>query len=172
MLRYRLHGEGLLRPAEASRPPAPVLSLLVWGHVDAGSRLVLEPALVVEAPPALPQAPGPYRIAGAAADGAALFDFSFDVPVAADGDGRSGFAFALPVQPGWPDSLASITLSGPGGSFTLEEETGRPVTVLRDGPAGQVTAIVREPAAANALRGATGPGLYSRGIPEPGAWNR
>ncbi len=171
-LRYRLHGAGRLRPPETGAGGAPVPSLLVWGGVDAGSRPYLEPALVAEAPPAPPRAPGPWRIAGTTADGTALFGFSFAMPVAADGDGRSGFAFALPAQPGWAESLASITLSGPGGSVTLEPDAGPPVTVLRDGPAGQVTGIVREPAAADALRGATEPGLHSRGIPEPGAWSR
>ena len=171
-LRYRLHGAGTLREPETSATAEPVSSLLVWGGVDAGSRPFLEPALVVDAPPSPPRAPGPFRIAGTAADGTVLFDFSFDMPVAADGGGRSGFAFALPVQPGWPDALASITLSGPGGSFTLDgdEDAVRPVTVLRGGPAGQVTGIVREPAAA--LRSLTGPGLHSRGIPEPAAWSR
>ena len=99
-------------------------------------------------------------------------DFSFDMPAAADGDGRSGFAFALPVEAGWEDALASIALSGPGGTATLDGDAGRPVTVLRDGPAGQVTGIFREPAAAEVMRALTEPGLFSRGIPEPGAWGR
>ena len=172
MLRYRLHSAGRLRAPQAGTTREPVPSLLIWGGRNAGSAPYLEPAFVAEAPPALPSAPGPWRIAGATADGTALFEFSFDMPVAADGDGRSGFAFALPVRPGWPESLASIALSGPGGSFTLEEDAGPPVTVLRDGPAGQVTGIVREPAAADALRTLTEPGLYSCGIPDPDAWSR
>ena len=169
-LRYRLHGAGTLR----EEPPEPEPSLLVWGGVDAGSRPFLEPALVVDAPPSPPRAPGPHLIRGADGDGAALFEFTFGMPVAADGDGGSAFAFALPARPGWADRLASITLSGPGGSFTLDGDGAavRPVTVLRGGPAGQVTGIVREPAAADALRTLTGPGLHSRGIPEPAAWSR
>ena len=171
-LRYRLHGAGRLRLAEGREPATPVASLLIWGGVDAAAQPYLEPALVVEAPPALPQAPGPYRIAGTAEDGTVLFEFSLDMPATADADGRSGFALALPVQAGWPEALVSITLSGPGGSFTLDEGGDRPVTVLRGGPTGQVTGIVREPAAADALRGATEPGLYSRGIPEANDWSR
>ncbi|MDE0372144.1 MAG: hypothetical protein OXI73_06315, partial [Rhodospirillales bacterium] len=132
----------------------------------------LEPVFVAEAPPALPRAPGPWRVAGAAADGTALFEFSFDMPVAADGGGRSGFAFALPAQAEWAGALGSITLSGPGGTVTLDGDAGRPVTVLRDGPAGQVTGIFREPTAAEVMRTLTEPGLYSRGIPEPAAWGR
>ena len=173
MLRYRLHDAGLLRrPEPEAEAQGPVPSLLVWGGVDAGSAPYLEPAFVALAPPAPPQAPGPWRIAGTGADGRVLFEFSFDMPVAADGDGRASFAFALPVEAGWADALGSIALSGPGGSFALGRDAGRPVTVLRDGPAGPVTAIVREPAAAEALRGTAGPGLYSRGIPERDAWRR
>ena len=118
-------------------------------------------------PPALSKAPGPYRITGEAADGTALFDFGFDMTTVAHGDGRSGFTFALPLQPGWPESLAWITHPGPGGIYTLDGDGIRPVTALRDGPTGQVTGIVRKPAAAGALRGVTESGLYSRRIPEP-----
>ena len=127
-----------------------------------GSSLPL-PLLV---PPALSQAPGPYRMTGEAADGAVLFDLGCDMTTVAHGDGRSGFTFALPLQPGWPESLAWITLSGPGGIFTLDGDGIRPVTALRDGPTGQVTGIVRELAAAAALRGATESGPYRRRIPE------
>ena len=38
------------------------------------------------------------------------------MPEVVDGDGSSSFAFVLPVQPGWADSLASVTLAGPGGT--------------------------------------------------------
>ena len=38
-----------------------------------------------------------------------------------------GACGVLPVQPGWADQLAGITLSGPGGSVTLDEETDRPM---------------------------------------------
>ena len=171
-LRYRLHSAGRLRTPEIATAMEHVSSLLIWGGVDAGAQPVLEPALVVEAPPALPRAPGPYRIAGATTDGTVLFDFSFDMPIVAHGDGRSGFAFALPVEAVWEDALASITLSGPRGSVTMDQDTYQPLTVLRNGPNGQVTGIVREPAAAEALRGTTEPGLYSRGLPETDAWSR
>ncbi len=169
-LRYLLHTEGLLRPPAAAAPPEPVSALMVWGGVRGGSSPYLEPAFVTEAPPGLPRAPGPWRVTGAAADGTALFDLSFAMPVTTDGDGSTGFAFAVPVQPVWAGALTAITLAGPAGSFTLERDSGPPVTVLRDAPTGQVIGIVREPLAAEALRGFTEPGLHSRGIPEPAAW--
>ncbi|MDE0681184.1 MAG: Ig-like domain-containing protein [Gammaproteobacteria bacterium] len=169
-LRYRLHDAGLLSQPQSQEP---VDSLIVWGGRDTGSRLFLEPALVTRAPPAFPDSSGPYRIRGTAADGKVLFDLSFDMPIAGDGGGSSSFAFALPMQGGWPDAIDSIRLSGPQGrSATLNEDTDRPVTVLRDGPAGEVTAIIREPRAASALRNVAQPGLFSRGIPRTGAGTR
>ena len=168
-LRYRLNDAGLLHQPQAQAQPS-AGSLIVWGGRDSGSALFLEPAFVTQAPPALPQSPGPYRITGAAADGTVLFDLSFDMPVAGDGQGSSSFAFALPMQATWPKALDSISLSGPRGrSVTLNEDSDKPVTVLRDGPSGPVTAIIREPRAAAAMRGATQPGLFSRGIPRTGS---
>ena len=60
------------------------------------------------------------------------------MPDVADGDGSSSFVFVLPIQPGWEGSLASITLSGPGGSATLDESTDRPMSILRDPRTGRV----------------------------------
>ncbi|MXW21321.1 MAG: hypothetical protein F4Z95_10995 [Gammaproteobacteria bacterium] len=169
-LRYRLNSAGLLRQPQ-TRPP--VTSLIVWGGKKSGTTLFLEPAFVTQAPPDLPDEPGPYRITGAADDGTVLFELSFDMPVAGDAPGRSSFAFAVPIQSTWPDAIDSIRLSGPRGqSVMLNEDTDRPVAVLRNGPNGQVTAIIREPKAAAALRGMAQPGLFSRGLPRTGAGPR
>lgn len=163
-LRYRLNAAGLLQRPQAGRAAQ---SLIVWGGKDRGSALYLESALITRAPPALPKTPGPYRISGTAADGTVLFDLSFDMPAAGDAGGRSSFAFALPMQANWPDTLDSIRLSGPRDrSVKLNKDTDRPITVLRNGPAGEVTAIIREPRAAVALGRAAPPGLFSRGIPQ------
>ena len=62
----------------------------------------------------------------------------------ADGDGSSSFAFVLPVEPGWADSLASITLSGPAGSVTLDSDTDLPMSILLDASTGQVRGILRD----------------------------
>ena len=106
---------------------------------------------------------------------------SFEMPVVADGDGGSSFVFALPVQPGWAEELATITLSGPGGSVRLDGETDRPVTILRDPATGEIRGILRSVPdgtgsgvdAVSAL--AVEPGvevLTSRGIPEAEDWRR
>ena len=175
-LGWRLANDG--RPPSATAV-APTKSLLVWGGVDAGTVPYLEPAFVVDAPPALPDSVGEYRVAGHAADGATLFSHSFAMPETADGDGSSSFAFVLPVRPGW-EALASITLTGPGGSVTLDGETDLAMTILRNPRTGQVRGILRDaPPANEAAADAAGQGvgtgfdvLFSRGLPDVAAWRR
>ena len=174
-LRHRLRDEGRSAPATAD---AAVRSLLLWGGVDTGTPF-LNPAFVTDAPPALPDSVGDYRINGRTASGAQLFSFSFAMPVTADGDGRSSFAFALPVRAGWEGSLATITLSGPRGSGTLGGDSDMPMAILRDPRTGQVRGFLRDQllateAAADAA-GTLAPGLevlFSRGIPGVAAWER
>ena len=174
-LRHRLIKEG----ASAA---APATGLLLWGGIDAEGAPFLEPAFVVDAPAALPDSAGEYRITGRTATAGELFSFSFTMPVTADGDGSSGFAFALPVRAGWEGSLAAITLDGPGGTATLDGDSDIPMAILRDSRTGQVRGILRDPppatqAAADAV-GARAPGapglevLFSRGIPGAAAWRR
>ncbi len=187
-LRFRLLDEGA---PEASAAALPTRSILLWGGVSSDTVPFLEPAFVVDAPPMLPDSAGEWRITGRAENGRGLFDLSFTMPEVADGDGRSSFAFTLPAQPGWADQLASITLSGPSGSATLDHDTNRPVTILRNPRSGQIRAILRDrsPAtlgrdnaasalgrdnAASALAREE-PGLEvltSRGIPDPEDWTR
>lgn len=140
----------------------------------------LEPAFVTDAPPALPQPGGDYRLAGRSDSGAELFSFTFDLLEVAGGDGSASFAFALPAQSGWNGSLASISLTGPGRLFTLDRYSDHPMAILRNPRTGQVRGILRAPpagtlAAAQAPGGSAGPGLeviFSRGIPDAAAWRR
>ena len=116
---------------------------------------------------------GDHRLRGLAAAGEELFALRFDMPETADGDGSSPFAFALPADPGWADALASVTLSGPGGSATLDGESDRPMAVLLDPRTGQVRAILRDQAGAQALAVTlNADALFSRGVPDAGAWRR
>ena len=178
-LRYRLHTAA--SGGQSSLVAAPARSLLLWGGVDAGGTPFLEPAFVVEAPASLPRSTGEYQIIGRTADGDELFSLPFQMPEVADGDGSSSFAFVLPVQPEWPESLASITLSGPGGSATLDDKTDRPVTILRNSRTGQIRGILRDGSAAalarddavSALsREPDMEALNSRGIPDSEDWTR
>ena len=179
-LRFRLSDAdsvGLPSPPMLA-PPTKVL--LLWGGVNADTVPFLEPAFVVGAPPVLPEARGEYRLSGLSADGRELFAISFEMPTIADAEGEeSSFVFALPVQAGWAD-LASIALSGPRGSVTMDQSTDRPMAILRDPRTGQVRGFLSDPpagteAAADAVGSAAGQGmevLFSRGIPSAGAWRR
>ena len=140
-LRYRLFDEG---PPAAVAVAASTRSLLLWGGVGTEGEPFLEPAFVVDAPPALPNSAGEYRLAGQTADGRELFSFTFVMPVVADADGSSSFVFSLPVQPGWAGNLATVTLSGPDGSVTLDGRSNRPMAILRDPRSGQVRGILRD----------------------------
>ena len=169
--RYRLSDAGA---AEPSRSVSASRGLLLWGGVDAEGVPFMEPAFVVDSPPEVPEVPGTYMLIGRAVGDAELFTLSFDMPETADGDGRSSFVFALPLQPEWTGNLARITLSGPGGSATLDGSTDRPMAILRDLQTGQVRAFLSDLSAEEAAQAAEGafaakPGmevLFSRGIPD------
>lgn len=159
----------------------PIQSLLLWGGISADRVPFLDPVFVIDAPPSLPDAGGEYRITGHSSGGATLFSLGFEMPVIADGDGSSSFLFLLPAQPGWAGSLASVTLDGPGGSATLDEDTNRPMAIVRDPETRRIQAILRNlspsiETQANADAAVDrDPGtevLFSRGIPGPGAWRR
>ena len=175
-LRHRLTDARTEAATSASRPTR---SLVLWGGVRADTMPYLEPAFVVDAPVALPDSAGDYRVVGRGPGGGELFSLSFAMPETADGDGSSGFAFALPVRAEWEGSLAAITLSGPEGSSTLDGESDIPVAILRSPGTGQVRGILRDlplttQTAADAV-GADAPGLevlFSRGIPDAEAWRR
>ena len=175
-LRFRLFVE---RAEAVAATSGSTQSLLLWGGVGADSVPYLEPAFVVDGPAALPHSAGDYRITGRNAAGGELFSLTFAMPVTADGDGSSSFAFALPVRPGWGGSLATITLSGPGGSVALDGETDIPIAILRSPQTGQVRGILRDPPLENEVAadvvGAAAPGLdvlFSRGIPGTEQWRR
>ena len=178
-LRYRVESEA--ESGATATTADPVRSLLVWGGVDAAGDPFLEPALVVDVPPVLPSGGGDYQLTGETAEGRQLFSLSFAMPDVGDGDGSSGFAFALPAEPGWADSVARITLSGPGGFVTLDGESDRSVTILRDPRSGQVHGIFRDlPEDARTwadMEEALAPRaalevMFGRGVPDAGAWRR
>ena len=188
-LRFRLVDEGppgavsLIAQDEGPFRPARLISqeaksLLLWGGMDAEGQLFLNPSFAVDAPAALPRATGEHRITGQSGSGDELFSVGFTMPEVADGDGSSSFAFVLPVEPGWAVRLASITLSGPGGSVTLDSDTDTPLFILVDPSTGQVRGILRDPpqADASALVSQAGTDrlevLFSRGIPDAAAWGQ
>ena len=176
-LNFRLDHEGV---AGAALVAEAATSLLLWGGVDSTGTPYIEPSFVVDAPPALPDSAGAYEVTGRIASDDELFSLSFAMPEVGDGDGSASFAFILPVRPGWEENLASITLSGPGGSFTLDGESDLSMAILRNPRNGQVRGILSDlpppaQAAADAVGQSVGTGLevlFSRGIPGAEAWRR
>ena len=175
MLRYRLQDT-----LEVWEAPAATRTLLVSGGADGDGALHLDPAFVVDARPELPHASGPYALTGRRADGSELFSLSFEMGEIWDGDGESGFTFALPVDPAWETELASLSLAGPSGSVEIAEGSEPPMAILRDPGTGQVRAIFRDLPSGPLARStadarAPEPGLevmVSSGLPGASAWRR
>ena len=174
-LRHRMRYDAQTATAAPSR------SLLLWGGVDEAGVPFLDPALVVDAPPVLPDSAGEHRITGRASGGGELFSFTFAMPADPHGEdpGPAGFVFALPVRPGWVDALASITLSGPEGTATLDGSSYVPLAILRDRSSGQVRGFLRGSPATTLARSVLGAAvpldpdlevLFSRGLPRSEAW--
>ena len=171
-------GHRLTSESASSAVAAAETSLLLWGGATADGEPFLEPAFVVEAPPALPERGGAYRIFGTDARDNELFSLTFDMDETADGDGSASFAFAVPVRPDWADALARITLSGPDGSVEMDRDAGPAAALLRDPVTGRVRGILRDwstedLAGAAILTDPLEAGLevqVSRGVPDAEAW--
>ncbi|MCY3600479.1 MAG: hypothetical protein OXN85_11000 [Gemmatimonadetes bacterium] len=178
-MRFRLRTEPL-ESAPRGAAGGDGRTLLLWGGVSEEGVPYLEPAFALDAPPSLPRRGGDYRIRGRNASGEELFALRFDMWRIAHGNGGLGFAFAVPVQPAWASALASLTLSGPGGSFTLDGGSHLPTAIVRNPATRQVRAILRDASPAG-LAGAVAEALaldptlevwVSRGIPDPADWDR
>ena len=163
---------------EAVAAEQPERTLMVWGGVDSAGMPFLDPAFVVDAPPALPRSEGPYTMAGRTTAGEELFSISFDMREVADGDGGAGFVFTLPISSGWADRLSVIELSAPGGVATLDQTGGPNMALLRDARTGRIRGILRDDADGGnrlgALAGVTGDLeiLISPGLPGATQWRR
>ena len=140
---HRLDGDGGvdLGGSPAARAAERDEMLVVWGSVRNG-RLRLDPAFVLDGPPALPEADGPYRVEGLDRDGGTEFSLSFSPAPLEHGGG--GFVFLVPWRPDWADALDRIVLAGPEGQFTLERSGTPPLAVVTDPSTGKIRAIVRD----------------------------
>ena len=173
-LRFRLIDDNEIKTSSAER------TLLVSGGASVDGVLHLDPAFLIETSPIVPLLGGPYQLTGRGADGSALFSLSFEMQEVMDGDGRSGFTFAIPAQAAWETQLASLVLIGPNGSVEMREGSEPPMAIMRDPATGEVRAIFRDlpadamaPGALDAL--APEPGLeimVSGGLPDLVAWRR
>lgn len=153
-------------PSEAAQ------TLLVWGGLDEDGKPYLKPAFVMKARPGLPAAAGAYALTAKDPAGTTVLSFSFDMAEIADAPGRSShFVFTVPVQEEWAGSLASITLSGPGGTATLDERSDEAMTIALDGVSGRIRAFwdgwhERPPGRPELVL------MRSRGIPGAEEWER
>lgn len=173
-LNYRLSESKSLPRTSAG--PSSTRNILLWGGIDTGGNLFLRPAFAVDAQPRLPSNEGHHVITGESRNGDTIFSVSF--AMAKDGDSLGGvFAFILPVQPDWPNRLARITLSGPGGYLSHSNEGNRSVLVT-DSFTGKVRTIIHDlEDEVNTVLTARRivPDLkieisVSRGIPDPASW--
>ena len=154
-------------------------SLLVWGGRNEYGELYLEPAFVVDAPPSLPEARGPYRLAAGDAGGNALFDLSFSMEETACGEGDAGgFVFAVPVRTDWSGRLEHLELSGPEGFTAMTRDDGQSTALLLDRYTGELRGVLDDwPDPGSSLQAARRtlpePDLevvVSTGIPDPSDW--
>ncbi|MDE2794327.1 MAG: Ig-like domain-containing protein [Gemmatimonadota bacterium] len=173
-------GHRLTTESGESMTASSEMSLLLWGGANPDGELFLEPAFVVDAPPALPERDGTHRVSGLDESDNEIFSLSFNMDENTDGDGGSSFAFAVPIRSHWADALARITLSGPGGASEMDRDGGSATALLLDPATGRVRGILRDwpteglpgvdmesypPAATMDVQ-------VSRGIPRAAAWRR
>ena len=129
--------------------------LVLWGGMVDGE-LWVDPAFPMRTAARPPDARGPYRIRGTAADGGTLF--SLDFTPGEDGHGGRHFFFTVPIEADWEDALERITLTGPEGEAYVDQADEHRVTVVREPGTGRLRAILRdwEGALPDALRDKAG----------------
>jgi hypothetical protein len=104
-------------PAGMLADAAPESGLLLWGRMHGGG-VELNPAFVLHARPLLPDAPGPHRLRGLAADGSVVFEFSFaaaQVPHTRHAD-EEQFAWFVPLAPAQLAAVDRVELASPFGT--------------------------------------------------------
>ncbi len=148
---------------------APVASgktLLLWGSVEDGGEMRLEPAFASDGPVKLPESAGPYRLEGLAANGESLFRLAFSPDPVVHGGGGGTFVFALPFEEAWTGALDRIELTGPEGATAVDRAVGERTAMLIDRATGQVRSIVRNwSGALPAAFGARNTVVIRRGLP-------
>ncbi len=116
-------------------------ALVLWGGVVNGEIQLLTP-FKMQAPPKLPDRPGPYRIEATGVGGRTEIDLSFTP--GEDQFGNKYFFFTIPVEAGWADSLDRLTLTGPEGIVTVAAADERTVTIFADPATGRIRGILRD----------------------------
>ncbi|HEX6314281.1 MAG TPA: hypothetical protein VFZ73_05455 [Gemmatimonadaceae bacterium] len=135
ILNFRASAYPATGPSQARLAPAQ-RGLLVWGRIDQG-RVVLEPAIEVDAPPSMPTRNGAHRVEAFGPNGQTLFSFSFDGDRVADSPDATDqtFAFVVPVSQLRGQSLARLRLLARGRQAELRSAGGGVVpTATRTAP--------------------------------------
>ena len=115
--------------------------LVLWGGVLNGE-LRIEPVHSMRTTPKLPAEGGDYRIEGFGRGGQTEFSLSFTP--GEDQYGNKYFFFAVPIDGDWEDSLERITLTGPEGEVTVDQNDPRSLTIVTDPATGRIRAILRD----------------------------
>ena len=138
---YRAGIAGDVSPALVAGAQPPGDMLVLWGGV-LGGELRLDPPFSMRTTARLPDEPGPYRILGSGSDGRSLF--SLDFTPGEDGHGNGHFFFAIPIEPGWAETLERITLVGAEGVVAIDGDDERALTVVTERGTGRIRAILRD----------------------------
>ena len=115
--------------------------LVLWGGVLNGE-LRIEPVHSMQTTPKLPAEAGAYRIEGFGRGGQTEFSLSFTP--GEDQYGNKYFFFTIPIEGDWEDSLQRITLTGPEGEVTVDNNDPRSLTIVTDPATGRIRAILRD----------------------------
>lgn len=156
-LRYRINRGADVGPVAVSQS-----TIYLWGGIDEHGDLYVEPALLLDARPSLPDPTGTHLAEAFDASGQRIFAHRFTPGELSHIDARL-FSLAISYSPATDPEIASLTVSGPGGAATLSPESQEPIAVFMNA-ADEVTAIRRN------WRGETPPNvqriIYSTGIPK------
>ena len=141
--RHRLGGDGgVILDAQPAAASGPAGEMLVVRGLILNGEVILEHSFVVEGPPALPEAEGPYRVEGFSENGQTEFSLSFSPTPLEYGGG--GFVFLLPYQPDWAETLDRMVLTGPEGTDTVTRTGAPPMAVVTNPVTGNIQAIIRD----------------------------
>ena len=113
--------------ALADQTPAPITRvLIVRGSVEVGRSMKLEPTFALNARPALPDRPGPYRVDGLSGDGRVLFSYAFEPAVLDHAPDTRHFTLAIPIASDVEESLDVLRLVGPPGEVRMTRAVSAP----------------------------------------------
>lgn len=132
---------------------APEHGVLLWGASNSRG-VMLNPAITMTAPPALPAAGGSQQLRGLTADGRVLFELAFEgtaVPHAADPDERH-FAYFVPLSIEDAGALARVELAAPQG-YALRAARAGAARPMADRERGVTTEFARHEVHAARLPG-------------------